>query len=85
MPVAILARLAVDAGQQGEGIGAPLLNDARVRVVRAAEEVAVRAIAVHAIDDNASSYYDRFGFRALANTPRTLMTAIAALRKAGYE
>lgn len=43
IPVAILARLAVDVGQQGGGIGAALLNDALVRVVRASEEVAVRA------------------------------------------
>ena len=85
IPVAILARLAVDAGQQGQGTGAALLNDALVRVVRASEEVAVRAVVVHAIDDSASSFYERFGFRALADAPRTLMIALAALRKAGYE
>jgi GNAT superfamily N-acetyltransferase len=32
IPVAILARLAVDASQQGHGTGAALLNDALVRV-----------------------------------------------------
>jgi GNAT superfamily N-acetyltransferase len=85
IPVAILARLAVDAGQQGHGIGAALLNDGLVRVVRASEEVAVRAIVVHAVDENAASFYERFGFRALAGAPRTLMIALAALRKAGYE
>jgi predicted N-acetyltransferase YhbS len=85
IPVAILARLAVDAGQQGHGIGAGLLNDALVRVVRASAQVAVRAVVVHAIDDGSSSFYERFGFRALSTGPQTLMTTISALRLAGYE
>jgi len=80
----ILARLAVDVGQQANGIGAALLNDALVRVVRASEQVAVRAVVVHAVDENASSFYERFGFRALTATPRTLMATISALRVAGY-
>jgi predicted N-acetyltransferase YhbS len=84
IPVAILARLAVDVGQQGNGIGAALLNDALVRVVRASEQVAVRAVIVHAVDENASAFYQRFGFRALSATPRTLMATISALRAAGY-
>jgi len=85
IPVAILARLAVDVGQQGHGIGAALLNDALMRVVLASEQVAVRAVVVHAVDGNASSFYERFGFRALVDAPRTLMVTLAALRKAGYE
>lgn len=84
IPVAILARLAVDVRQQGQGIGAALLNDALVRVVRASEQVAVRAVVVQAIDENASSFYARFGFRALSAAPRTLMVTVAALRSAGY-
>jgi GNAT superfamily N-acetyltransferase len=84
IPVAILARLAVDAGQQGHGIGTALLNDALVRVARAAEEVAVRAVVVHALDDGAASFYERFGFQALGATPRTLMVTLIALRGAGY-
>jgi GNAT superfamily N-acetyltransferase len=85
IPVAILARLAVDVGQQGHGTGAALLNDALMRVVRASEQVAVRAVVVQAVDGNGSSFYERFGFRALVDAPRTLMVTLAALRKAGYE
>jgi predicted N-acetyltransferase YhbS len=84
IPVAILARLAVDLGQQGQGIGAALLNDALVRIVQASEQVAVRAVVVHAVDENASPFYGRFGFRALSAAPRTLMAPVAALRAAGY-
>lgn len=84
IPVAILARLAVNASQQGHGMGAALLNDALMRVVHAAEQVAVRAVVVHAVDESASAFYKRFGFRALSTTPRTLMVTLAALRTAGY-
>jgi predicted N-acetyltransferase YhbS len=84
IPVAILARLAVDVGRQGQRIGAALLNDALVRVVHASEQVAVRAVVVHAVDENAASFYQRFGFVALGATPKTLMMHLAALRAAGY-
>jgi GNAT superfamily N-acetyltransferase len=84
IPVAILARLGVDVGQQGQGIGAALLNDALTRVVRASEQVAIRAVVVHAVDESASSFYERFGFRALSDAPRTLMTTLATLRAASY-
>ncbi len=85
LPVAILARLAVDSGHQGQGLGAMLLNDALGRVCRASEQVAVRTVVVHAVDDGAATFYERFGFRALSATPRTLMVTLAALRAAGYE
>jgi len=84
IPVAILARLAVDSDQQGQGLGASLLNDALIRVCRASEQVAVHAIVVHAVDNNAAAFYEQFGFHALTTTPRTLMVTLAALRAAGY-
>jgi GNAT superfamily N-acetyltransferase len=84
IPVAILARLAVDARSQGQGLGARLLDDALERVSRAAQEVAVRAMIVHAIDDPATAFYGRFGFRSLSAAPRTLMVTLAELREAGF-
>jgi predicted N-acetyltransferase YhbS len=83
IPVAILARLAVDVTQQGNGIGAALLNDSLVRVVRASEHVAVRAVVVHAVGGLAT-FYERFGFQALTSTPHTLMATLKDLRAAGY-
>jgi GNAT superfamily N-acetyltransferase len=82
IPVAILARLAVDTRHQGQGLGKRLLGDALERVCRAAQEVAVRAVVVHAIDDAAATFYERFGFRRLGGTPRTLMVTLAELRQA---
>lgn len=84
IPVAILARLAVDSSHQGRGLAAAMLNDALARVCRASEQVAVRAVVVHAMDESATRFYERFGFRALSASPRTLMVTLAALRSAGY-
>jgi GNAT superfamily N-acetyltransferase len=84
MPVAILARLAVDEHSQGQGLGAALLNDAFERICRAAQEVAVRAVVVHALDEGAAGCYKRFGFRSLSATPRTLLVTLGELRSAGY-
>lgn len=84
IPVAILARLAVHERSQGQGIGARLLQDALERICRAAQEVAVRAVVVHAFDEGAAGFYEYFGFRSLSAAPRTLMVTLAELRSAGY-
>jgi GNAT superfamily N-acetyltransferase len=84
IPIALLARLAVDLPSQSQGVGATLLRDALSRVQVASAQVAVSAVVVHAIDDHAAAFYRRFGFRALASTPRTLMVTLSELRAAGY-
>jgi GNAT superfamily N-acetyltransferase len=84
IPVAILARLAIDSRHQRSGLGAALLDDALVRVAGASEHVAIRAVVVHAVDENAAAFYVRFGFQALSATPRTLMVTLAALRASGF-
>jgi len=84
IPAALLARLAVDRRHQGRGTGSAMLNDALLRVCVAAEQVAVRAVVVHAIDESAARFYRRFGFRSLSAASRTLMVTLAELRAAGY-
>lgn len=84
IPAAILARLAVDHRHRNRGLGATLLHDALRRVTLASEQLAVRAVVVHAIDQPATLFYEHFGFRALSATPRTLMVTLAELRAAGY-
>ena len=84
IPIALLARLAVEIKHQRRGLGAALLRDALTRVQVASAEVAVRAVVVHAVDEQAAAFYQRFGFRALANTTRTMMVTFSELRAAGY-
>jgi GNAT superfamily N-acetyltransferase len=81
VPVALLGRLAVDSRWQGKGLGAALLRDAVLRVVGAAGSIGVRALLVHAISDEAKSFYERFGFRVSATDPMTLMITIDEAQK----
>lgn len=62
VPIMLLARLAVSRGSQGQGIGAGLLKDASLRTLQAADIAGIRALAVHAKDENARRFYEHFGF-----------------------
>ena len=57
VPVIVLARLAVDEQHQGQGLGRGLLRNALIRVAHAADEVGVRALLVHAKDEDARDFY----------------------------
>ena len=63
IPVMILARLAVARSHQGRGIGRALVRDALLRTVRASEIAGIRAVTVHAIDEQAAAFYARLGFK----------------------
>jgi GNAT superfamily N-acetyltransferase len=62
IPVILLARLAVDSTEQARGLGAALLKDALLRTIQAAEIAGLRAMLVHAKDDSAKRFYEKFGF-----------------------
>lgn len=62
VPVILLARLAVDSTEQGGGLGAALLKEALLRTIQAAEIAGLRAMLVHAKDDSAKRFYEKFGF-----------------------
>ena len=62
IPVILLARLAVDSTEQGRGLGPALLKDALLRTIQAAEIAGLRAMLVHAKDDPAKRFYEKFGF-----------------------
>lgn len=81
VPVLLLGRLAVDRLWQGKGLGADLLYDAVLRAVGAAESVGVRAILVHAISDEAKTFYEKHGLRASPIEPMTLMITIEEARR----
>jgi GNAT superfamily N-acetyltransferase len=54
--------------EQGKGLGSGLLKDAMLRTLQAADIAGIRAIAVHAKDDDARAFYERFGFVATRTT-----------------
>jgi GNAT superfamily N-acetyltransferase len=80
IPICLVARLAVDRESQGRGLGADLLLDALRRAVGAADLVGIRAVVVHALDDEAAAFYEHFSFAPLGGEPRTLMVPLAAVR-----
>lgn len=66
VPIMLLARLAIASASQGKGLGSGLLKDAMLRTLQAADIAGIRAFVVHAKDDDAKSFYERFGFCCLA-------------------
>ncbi|MCE9681060.1 GNAT family N-acetyltransferase [Halomonas alkalisoli] len=76
IPVVVLGRLAVDQPCQGIGLGADMLSEAVDRALAAAEHVAVRALLVHALDENAAAFYKRHGFVETPFDPLVLMLSL---------
>jgi predicted N-acetyltransferase YhbS len=68
----LLARLAVQRLQQGEGHGALLLTEALRKAVAAGEPAAARLVVVDAIDDRAAAFYAHHGFVATPEHPLRL-------------
>lgn len=84
VPVLLLARLAVDQSWQSKGLGAALVTDAMRRTLQVADIVGVRALLVHAKDNEAQSFYLHLGFQPFLDEPLTLyrlLKDIRAMRK----
>ena len=69
VPVMILARLAVVSTEQKQGLGKALLKDALLRTAQAAEIAGIRALLVHAKDDEARQWYLNFDFEESPTDP----------------
>lgn len=80
VPVCLIARLAVDQTAQGRRLGSWLLLDALRRVLVVAENAGTRAVVVDAIDDNAASFYAKWGFQAGPRGPLTMMMPLQTVR-----
>lgn len=78
--VVLLARLAVDQSEKRQGLGKALLKDALLRTAQAAEIVGVRALLVHAIDEDARRFYLHFNFEPSPVDPIHLMLLMKDLR-----
>ncbi len=76
IPVAVLARLAVDRTWRGKGIGRGLFRDAARRVAHAADVIGIRGIVVHAISEEARNFYVALGFDLSPREPMTLMVTL---------
>lgn len=81
VPVMLLARLAVDITVKGNGLGATLLHDALARTLQAADIAGIRAVIVHAKNDNARRFYEHFDFDPSPTDSYHLYLLVKELRK----
>lgn len=79
VPAVLLARLAIDRTRQGEGLGARLLIHALHEFLKASRSVGFEIVVVHAIDEPAAAFYQRFGFQPFADHPLHLFMTIKDL------
>lgn len=81
VPISLLGRLAVHKEEQGSGLGKALLKDALLRMEQAADVLGIRAVLVHAIDQRARDFYERFDFEPCPDDELHLMLLMKDLRK----
>lgn len=79
IPIVVLGRLAVDRLLQGKGLGRALMRDAGQRVIQAAATIGIRGMVVHALSEEAKTFYERLGFEPSLLDPMTLMVTLADL------
>ena len=79
IPVTVLGRLAIDRHEQGKGLGALLLRDALTRAQRAAREMGIAGVLVHAISDDAKRFYQHWAFIEAPSNPMTLVARLKDL------
>ncbi|WP_431798322.1 GNAT family N-acetyltransferase (plasmid) [Cupriavidus metallidurans] len=75
----LLARLAVDKNNQGQGLGEFLLTQALDVAVSASNLIGAQCVVVDAIDDTAAAFYVKYGFTPLTTEPMTLYLPIASI------
>lgn len=85
--VALLARLAVSHQAQGQGLGTQMLLRAITQTERAARELGIHALVVHALDERAKAWYLglNFGFELLTDDPLHICLSIGKIRQLGLE
>jgi GNAT superfamily N-acetyltransferase len=80
IPVVVLGRLAIARSHHGRGLGRALFQNAAQRVVHASGAIGIRGLLVHAISDEAKSFYLSLGLTPSPIEPMTLMATIDDLR-----
>jgi len=80
IPVAIIGRLTRDKNYKG--LGKDLLKDALERILHASETIGIRAVLVHAIDDEAAKFWREQEFIVCPDEPRTFFLAIDTIADA---
>jgi ribosomal protein S18 acetylase RimI-like enzyme len=83
LPAILIGRLAVDSRQQGKLYGKRLLLNALKRSFDSSKQVATIAVVVDAKNDNAVSFYRRYGFTEFQTDPLKLYILMESIEKLG--
>jgi GNAT superfamily N-acetyltransferase len=81
IPAMRITRLAVDKTFQGKGLGQELLMEALTRALRLSSEVAIYAVVVDAIDEQAKLFYLKYDFIPYEDQSNSLFLPIKQLKK----
>jgi GNAT superfamily N-acetyltransferase len=74
VPAALIGRLVTCKAARGQGVGKLLLADAVKRTLAVSDQIAIYAMVVDAINDNAKGFYEQFGFIRLSDdSPRLFL------------
>ena len=76
IPVIILGRLAVDEKHARRGPGSALLKHAMLKAIEVRQSVGVRLMLVHAKDEEAKAFYERYDFMPSPVDDLTLMMVL---------
>lgn len=82
LPATLLGRLAVDQKIQRTGLGEFMLLDALDKALTCSNDIASLAVVVQPLDDDAFSFYKKYGFQNFKQDPTTLylpMKTVATL------
>lgn len=81
VPAVLMGRLAIDVKAQGSGLGRFLVRDAILSTLAAADRIGVRILLVHALHEQAATFYEKLGFKRSATDPLHLYLLLADARK----
>ena len=82
IPIGRIGRLAVDKEYKGQGIGGFLLHDALTNILNIADKMGVFAVVVDAKNEDAKSFYTKYGFAELQESALTLFLTIDTIKSA---
>ena len=81
LPVTLLGRMAIDDAYRGQGIGELVLMEALHQALSVAHRVASFAVFTEAKDEEASSFYQKYGFLRLPEDKLKLFIPMKTLEK----
>jgi predicted GNAT family N-acyltransferase len=81
LPATMLGRLAVDRRYKGKGLGQLMLFDAMKKSYQASQQIASLALLVEAINEQAVSFYQKFGFISFQSSRDRLYLPMKTIEK----